>query len=186
MTTVEDRGQLLTAAPARNPSKIDLAPADHGRSNVVRLAVAQALAGANSTVVYATGAILGNMLAPDKALATLPVSVLVVGMAASTLPAGTIARRYGRRAAFLAGTGCGVVVGLLSAAAVFLGSFWLFCAATFFGGVYQAVVLSFRFAAADGVRPELRPRAMSAVMAGGVFAGVLGPQLVTYTMNLWS
>jgi len=79
MTTVEDRGQLLTAAPARNPSKIDLAPADHGRSNVVRLAVAQALAGANSTVVYATGAILGNMLAPDKALATLPVSVLVVG-----------------------------------------------------------------------------------------------------------
>jgi MFS family permease len=185
MTTVEDRGQLLTAAPARNPSKIDLAPADHGRSNVVRLAVAQALAGANSTVVYATGAILGNMLAPDKALATLPVSVLVVGMAASTLPAGTIARRYGRRAAFLAGTGCGVVVGLLSAAAVFLGSFWLFCAATFFGGVYQAVVLSFRFAATDGVRPELRPRAMSAVMAGGVFAGVLGPQLVTYTMNLW-
>jgi len=185
MTTVEDRGQFLTAAPARKPSTIASAPADHGRGNVVRLAVAQALAGANSTVVYATCAILGNMLAPDKALATLPVSVLVVGMAASTLPAGVIARRYGRRAAFLAGTGCGVVVGLLSAAAVLLGSFWLFCAATFFGGVYQAVVLSFRFAAADGVRPELRPRAMSAVMAGGVFAGVLGPQLVTFTMHLW-
>jgi predicted MFS family arabinose efflux permease len=78
-----------------------------------------------------------------------------------------------------------VIVGLLSAAAVFLGSFWLFCTATFFGGVYQAVVLSFRFAVADGVPLELRPRAMSAVMAGGVFAGVLGPQLVTYTMNLW-
>ncbi|HEU0215285.1 MAG TPA: MFS transporter, partial [Stellaceae bacterium] len=39
--------------------------------------------------------------------------------------------------------------------------------------------------AADGVRPERRARAMSAVMAGGVFAGVLGPQLVTFTMNLW-
>jgi MFS family permease len=185
MTTVEDRGQLLTAAAARKPSTIATATADHGRGNVVRLAIAQALAGANSTVIYATGAILGNMLTPDKALATLPVSVLVVGMAASTLPAGVIARRYGRRAAFLAGAGCGVVVGLLSAAAVLLGSFWLFCAATFFGGAYQAVVLSFRFAAADGVRPELRPRAMSAVMAGGVFAGVLGPQLVTFTMNLW-
>ncbi|HJU17796.1 MAG TPA: MFS transporter [Stellaceae bacterium] len=185
MTTVEDRGQLLTAGAARELSTIDSALADHGRGNVVRLAVAQALAGANSTVIYATGAILGNMLAPDKALATLPVSILVVGMAASTLPAGAIARRYGRRAAFLAGAGCGVVVGLLSAAAVFLGSFWLFCAATFFGGAYQAVVLSFRFAVADGVRPERRSRAMSAVMAGGVFAGVLGPQLVTFTMNLW-
>ncbi len=107
-------------------SPIDLAapiPARTGRGNVVRLAISQALAGANSTVIYATGAILGNTLAPDKALATLPVSALVVGMAASTLPAGTIARRYGRRAAFLAGTGCSVLVGLLSAAAVFLGSF---------------------------------------------------------------
>lgn len=156
-----------------------------GQGNVIRLAIAQALAGANSTVIYATGAILGNTLAPDKSLATLPVSALVVGMAASTLPAGAIARRYGRRAAFMAGTGCGVVVGLLSTVAVVLGSFWLLCAATFFGGVYQAVVLSFRFAVADGVRPERRARAMSAVMAGGVFAGVLGPQLVTFTMNLW-
>jgi MFS family permease len=156
-----------------------------GQDNVVRLAIAQTLAGANSTVIYATGAILGNMLAPDKAPATLPVSALVVGMAASTLPAGAIARRYGRRAAFLAGAGCGVLVGLLSAGAAFLGSFWLFSAATFFGGVYQAVVLSFRFAVADGVPPERRPRAMSAVMAGGVLAGVLGPQLVTFTMGLW-
>ena len=184
MTTIDDRRQFLTAGAARKPGTIATA-ADHGRGNVIRLAIAQALAGANSTVIYATGAILGNTLAPDRALATLPVSILVVGMAASTLPAGAIARRYGRRAAFLAGTGCGVITGLLSAAAVFLGSFWLFCAATFFGGVYQAVVLSFRFAVADGVRPELRPRAMSAVMAGGVFAGVLGPQLVTFTMDLW-
>jgi MFS family permease len=77
----------------------------HETGNVVRLAVAQALAGANSVVVYATGAIVGNTLAPSGALATLPISVFVVGMAACTLPAGAIARRHGRRAAFLAGTG---------------------------------------------------------------------------------
>jgi MFS family permease len=105
-------------------------------------------------------------------------------MAASTLPAGAIARRHGRRAAFLTGAGCGVLVGLLAALAVVVGSFWLFCAATFFGGAYAAVVLSFRFAAADCVPPERRPRALSAVMAGGVFAGVIGPQLVNYTMDL--
>jgi MFS family permease len=153
--------------------------------NIARLAIAQALAGANSTVVYATGAIVGNTLAPDKALATLPISVFVVGMAACTLPAGAIARRHGRRAAFLAGTGCGVLVGLLASLAVVLGSFWLFCFATFFGGAYAAVVLSFRFAAADGVPVARRPRALSLVMAGGVFAGVIGPQLVTHTMDLW-
>ncbi|MFC0389337.1 MFS transporter [Muricoccus vinaceus] len=152
---------------------------------MLRLAVVQALAGANATVVYATGAIVGNMLAPDKALATLPISIFVVGMAACTLPAGVIAQRHGRRAAFLTGAGCGVLVGLLAALAMVLGSFWLFCLATFFGGAYAAVVLSFRFAAADCAPPERRARALSAVMAGGVFAGVIGPQLVTFTMNLW-
>jgi len=156
-----------------------------GDADVWRLAIAQALAGANSAVVYATGAIVGSMLAPSQALATLPISIFVVGMAACTLPAGAIARRYGRRAAFLAGTGCGVLTGLLAAFAVVLGSFWLFCSGTLFGGAYAAVVLSFRFAAADCVPAERRPRALSAVMAGGVFAGVVGPQLVSYTMDLW-
>lgn len=155
------------------------------RANVVRLAIAQALAGANSTVIYATGAVIGDMLAPTKALATLPISIFVVGMAACTLPAGAIAQRHGRRAAFMIGTGCGVMGGLIGTLAVLQASFWLFCVATFFGGVYAAVVLSFRFAAADCAIPERRPRALSAVMAGGVFAGVIGPQLVTYTMDLW-
>ncbi len=156
-----------------------------GNSDVWRLAVAQALAGANAAVVYATGAIAGNTLAPTSVLATVPISLFVVGMAACTLPAGSIAQRHGRRLAFLAGTGCGVLAGLLAALGVVLGWFWLFCAATFFGGAYAAVVLSFRFAAADCVAPERRPRALSAVMAGSVFAGIIGPQLVTYTMHLW-
>lgn len=155
------------------------------RSNILRLTLAQALAGANAVVIFATGAILGHELAASKALATLPISIFVVGMAACILPAGAIARRHGRRAAFLAGTGCGVLTGLLAAVAVVLASFWLFCLATFLGGAYAAVVLSFRFAAADGVSPELRAPALSLVMGGGVAAGIVGPQLVTHTMQLW-
>ncbi len=170
------------AAPSSPPQ--ELSPREQ-RGNIARLTIAQALAGANSVVVYATGAIVGDMLAPDKALATLPISIFVVGMAACIMPVGAIARRHGRRAAFLAGTACGVLVGLLAAAAIVSSSFWLFCLATFFGGAYAAVVLSFRFAAADGVSPALRPRALSFVMGGGVVAGVVGPQLVTHTMYLW-
>jgi MFS family permease len=154
--------------------------------NVARLAAAQALAGANTTVVYATAAVIGNMLAPDKSLATLPISIFVVGMAACTLPAGAIAQRHGRRTAFMLGNLCGVLVGLLAALGIYLSSFWLFSASMFFGGAYAAVVLTFRFAAADGVAPQKRARALSLVMAGGVLAGVLGPQLVTHTMDLWA
>lgn len=153
--------------------------------SVVRLAIAQALAGANSTVIYATGAVIGSVLAPRQALATLPISVFVVGMAAFPLPMGVVAHRYGRRMAFLIGTINGVAVGVLAAIAMLASSFWLFCVAMFFGGAYAAVVLSFRFAAVDCVRPENRARAMSFVMAGGILAAVIGTQLVSLTMNLW-
>ena len=155
------------------------------RSNVVRLAAAQALTGANSAVIFATGSIVGATLAPNISFATVPLSMYVVGLAAGTLPTGAISRRYGRRVAFMIGTGCGVLTGLLGAFAILHSSFPLFCCATFLGGLYGAVSQSYRFAAADGASAEYRPKAVSWVMAGGVFAGVLGPQLVQWTMDIW-
>jgi MFS family permease len=155
------------------------------KANVVRLAMAQALTGANSAVIFATGSIIGAMLAPSLSLATVPLSMYVLGLAAGTLPTGAISRAYGRRVAFLIGTTCGAVTGLVGAFAILHTSFWLFCGATFLGGLYGAVAQSYRFAAADGVSTAYRPRAVSWVMAGGVFAGVLGPQLVQWTMDVW-
>jgi MFS family permease len=156
------------------------------RSNVIRLAAAQALGGANSAVIFATGAIVGATLAPSVSLATVPISVYVVGLACGTLPVGMISRAYGRRVAFIIGSGAGALCGLLGAIAILKASFALFCCATFFGGFYGAVAQSYRFAAADGASPSYRPKAVSWVMAGGVFAGVLGPQLVQWTMDIWS
>lgn len=155
------------------------------RANVRRLAAAQALTGANAAVVFATGSIVGAQLAPSISLATLPLSIYMLGLAAGTLPTGMISQAYGRRAAFIAGTACGALCGVLAALAILQGSFALFCFATFLGGVYGAVSQSYRFAATDSASVAYRPKAISWVMAGGVFAGVLGPQLVQWTMDLW-
>src|SRR5579872_1814345 len=156
------------------------------RANVIRLAAAQALTGANAAVIFATGSIVGAALAPSVSLATVPISMYVAGLAGGTLPTGIISRAFGRRAAFIAGTACGACTGLLGALAILRGSFVLFCCATFLGGLYGAVSQSYRFAAADGASAAFRPKAVSWVMAGGVFAGVLGPQLVQWTMDIWS
>jgi MFS family permease len=170
---------------------IDMTAADEisgdarARSNVVRLAAAQALTGANAAVIFATGSIVGASLAPDISLATVPISMYVAGLAAGTLPTGAISRAYGRRVAFIVGTGCGMLTGLLGAFAILHASFPLFCCATFLGGLYGAVSQSYRFAAADGASAAFRPKVVSWVMAGGVFAGVLGPQLVQWTMDIW-
>src|ERR1700756_440152 len=181
----------FTGRLGRKPEMIDVTAADEisddarARSNVVRLAAAQALTGANSAVIFATGSIVGATLAPDISFATVPLSMYVVGMAAGTLPTGAISRAYGRRVAFMIGTGLGALTGMLGALAVLYASFWLFCCATFLGGLYGSVAQSYRFAAADGASAAYRPKAVSWVMAGGVFAGVLGPQLVQWTMDVW-
>ncbi len=142
-------------------------PVADQKNNIIRLSAAQALAGANSVVFYATGAIVGNAIAPASSLATLPITMFVLGMAACILPLGSLARKNGRKTAFMVGTGAGVITGLTAALAVFIGSFLLFCIAAFLGGAYAAVALSFRFAATDGVTPERRARALSLVMGGG-------------------
>jgi MFS family permease len=154
------------------------------RRNALVLAFCQALAGANSAVIVGTAGIIGGMLAPDKSLATVPVSTYVLGLWAATLPTGMIAKRFGRLAAFEAGAFCGMLAGLTCATAVMLGSFALLCLGTAFGGFYAAAHQSYRFAAADTASEAFRPKAISWVLAGGVLAGVLGPQLIIATKSI--
>jgi len=151
----------------------------------LRLSVASALAGANASVIFATEAILGVSMAPSPGLATLPLTSYVVGLALGTLPIGWIARRFGRRAAFLVGSFSGVLTGVLAATATLVWSFPLLCVSAMFGGMYAAASQSYRFAATDGASPSLQPRLIAWVMTGGVLAGVLGPQLVQHTMDFW-
>ena len=143
------------------------------------LAAAQALAGGNNTVVVATGGIAGAMLA------TLPISVMVVGMWIGTLPVGMLAKAFGRRFALQAGSVLGVLSGLVSCLAMLSGSFLLLLLGTLCAGLYAAAHQSYRFAAADTASVHFRAKAISWVLAGGIFAAVIGPQLVIFTKDVW-
>lgn len=156
------------------------------RRNAMVLAVAQALAGGNNTVIVSTASIVGAVLAPDKGLATLPITAMVIGMWFGTLPVGWLARRFGRRFALQIGSVFGVLSGLISYSAVMHGQFWLLLIGTFCGGLYAAAHNSYRFAAADTASEAFRPKVVSWVLAGGVFAAVIGPQLVIFTKDLLS
>jgi MFS family permease len=111
--------------------------------------------------------------------------VMVLGMWAGTLPVGFLAKQLGRRTALQAGSMFGVLCGLICCAAVLRGSFWLFIAGAFSAGLYASAHQSYRFAATDTASEAFRPKAVSWVLAGGVFAGILGPQLVIFTKDQW-
>jgi predicted MFS family arabinose efflux permease len=154
------------------------------RRNAMVLAVAQALAGGNNTVIVSTASIVGAVLAPDKGLATLPITCMVLGMWFGTLPIGWLARRFDRRFALQCGSVFGMLSGLISFAGVMIGSFWLLLLGTFCGGLYAAAHQSYRFAAADTASEAYRPKVVSYVLAGGVFAALIGPQLVIFTKDM--
>jgi predicted MFS family arabinose efflux permease len=156
------------------------------KRNAMVLAVAQALAGGNNTVIVSTSSIIGAVLAPDKGLATLPITCMVMGMWVGTLPVGWLARHFGRRFALQTGSLFGVASGLISYSAVMTGSFWILLLGTFCGGLYAAAHQSYRFAAADTASDAFRPKAVSWVLAGGVFAALIGPQLVIFTKDMLS
>ena len=154
------------------------------RRNAMVLSAAQALGGANNTIIFSTASIVGAVIAPDKGLATLPITCMVIGMWLGTLPVGMLARHLGRRAALQIGSLLGVASGLISYYAVMTGNFWLLLFGTFCGGLYAAAFQSYRFAAADTASDLYRPKVVSWVLAGGVFAAVLGPQIVIFTKDL--
>jgi MFS family permease len=154
------------------------------KRNALVLAAAQALAGGNSIVIVSTAGIVGSSLV-GKALATVPVSTYVLGMWVATLPVGAIAKRFGRLASFELGALCGAIAGVLCCLAVLQASFALLCVGTLFGGFYAAVHQSYRFASTDTASDAFKPRAISWVMAGGMFSAFVGPQLVIVTKDIW-
>ncbi|EEE47875.1 MFS transporter [Roseibium alexandrii] len=157
------------------------------KRNAVLLALAQALGGASASIVITTGSLVGYMmLDEDKALATVPVSAMVLGTAFGTIPAGIIMRRFGRRAGFMGSALVGVASGLLAAYAVLLNHFLLFSFACGLGGFAGAFVQQYRFAAADTASDAFKPNAISWVLAGGVLAGVVGPQTVIATKDMFA
>ncbi|MDB6453702.1 MFS transporter [Falsirhodobacter sp. 20TX0035] len=151
------------------------------KRNLVLLVTAQSLGAASGPIVISLGGMVGQMLSPNPALVTLPVSVYNLGLALGTLPAAAIMRRFGRRNGYLLGGCLGIASGLVAAGGIWLGAFAIFCLGTFIAGTYASYVQTYRFAAADGRDPEDRARAISWVMVGGLIAAVIGPQLVIWT-----
>ena len=148
-----------------------------GRRNVLLLAFSQAVTLSAVVMSMTLAAILGGNLAPDRGLATLPIAVMVIGTALASLPAALLMRRHGRRAGFVIGAALGVSGSLLSALALHRSSFTLFVVGHLLLGSFQGFANYYRFAAVEATDAAHSSRAISWVVAGGVVAAFLGPQL---------
>ena len=151
------------------------------KRNVAVLVAATAFLGAQMPLIFTIGGLAGQSLASNPCFATLPISMIVLGSMLAAQPLSGLMQRYGRRAGFFTGALCGAIGAGIASWGLYQSSFALLLVGSLFTGVYMSAQGFYRFAAADTASDAFRPKAISYVMAGGLFSAILGPELVKLT-----
>jgi len=152
--------------------------------NVTLLAFCQALMMSAMSLITATSALVGYELAADKSYATLPFAAVLIATMLTSIPAARLMQRIGRKPSFMIAS----IIAMLGAVGTTLGiiqhDFWLFFSASILIGIFNGFGIYYRFTAADTVDDQHKARAISYVMAGGVLAAIIGPNLANHTQSL--
>lgn len=147
--------------------------------NLCILFFCQLVSATGSIVIVTLGGIIGSILARNPAFATLPVSLMVVSVAATTIPAAALMRRLGRKTGFMLGSLSAAGAVMLAAIALREQSFVLFAVSAGLFGINMAFTQQYRYAAAESVDGRYTGRAISLVLVGAIGGALLGPELVT-------
>ena len=146
--------------------------------NILLLTTCQLISATGSIVIVTLGGIIGARLSDNPALATLPVSIMVVSVASTTIPAAMLMRAIGRRRSFMLASLSATAAVLLATYALTAASFaWFIVSAALFG-VNMAFTQQYRYAAAESVEPGYAARAISLVLLGAIGGAIIGPELV--------
>ncbi|SIS80637.1 MFS transporter [Phaeovulum vinaykumarii] len=156
-------------------------PDSRSLRNVGILVLAQAVLGAQMSMIFIVGGLAGQSLAENPCWSTLPLSLIVLGSVLSAQPLSEFMARYGRRAGFILATLMGALGAAIAARALYVSSFPLYLLGSALTGVYMSAQGFYRFAATDTAPEGFQPKAISWVLAGGLAAAIIGPQLVKQT-----
>ncbi|MGD9390594.1 MAG: MFS transporter, partial [Thioalkalispiraceae bacterium] len=156
------------------------------KRNVPLLALCQALFMSGTSLIVATTALVGFALSDDKSLASLPFAAQLLATMLTSIPAAMLMARLGRKAAFMVGVLIAMCGASLASYAIVHQQFVLFILGCVLLGVYSGFANYYRFTAADNVEQQHKSRAISYVLAGGVLAAVIGPNLANLTRDVIS
>tara|TARA_B100000131_G_scaffold225662_1_gene217262 strand:- start:82 stop:1251 length:1170 start_codon:yes stop_codon:yes gene_type:complete len=135
--------------------------------------------------VFLSG-IIGSQISPIKSLATLPMSISVVGIAVGAVIAAKVMSLIGRKYGFILSSINNFLISILAAYSIMDQNFILFCFSNFFIGVGMAFTHQYRFAAAESVEKSMSSKAISIILFGGIISAFLGPSLANYSKDLVS
>ncbi len=155
------------------------------KRNISIFALCQALMMSATTLTVTVSVLVGFSLAQNKVYATLPFTIQLIAGSLTTLPAAMLMARFGRKSTFIFSTFFGMAAGILCTIAILQSSFLWFTMGCMLIGIFNGFGFYYRFAAADAADVNNKSQAISLVMAGGVIAAIIGPNMANQTKDLF-
>ena len=155
------------------------------KRNTLILSIAQGLSITTTNINMINTGLVGTILSTNSALATLPLSIQFLTIALTLIPVSLLMGKFGRRPMFLLGALSAFICCLVIVFSIYDRSFSLFILGSILLGFSQANQQFYRYAAADNVPINLKSKAISLVLAGGVIAAVVGPEISKSSFNFF-
>ena len=148
--------------------------------NFIVICLSSMIAAFPPMIVVLLGGIITSKIMLKDSLATLPMTLMIIGIALSAPIASKLMSIWGRKKGFIFSSFLSTFALLLCSLSIYNQDFIIFALGNFLIGSSQAFSNQYRFAASESVSNEYIPRSISIILLLGIISALLSTNLSEY------
>ena len=148
--------------------------------NFIVICLSSMIAAFPPMIVVLLGGIITSKIMLKDSLATLPMTLMIIGIALSAPIASKLMSIWGRKKGFIFSSFLSTFALLLCSLSIYNQNFIIFAVGNFLIGSSQAFSNQYRFAASESVSNEYIPRSISIILLLGIISALLSTNLSEY------
>ncbi len=148
--------------------------------NFIVICISSTIAAFPPMAVVLLGGIITSQIMMKDSLATVPMTLMIIGIAIGAPIASRFMSIWGRQKGFLFSSLLSCLALTLCSIAIFLENFYVFALGNFLIGSSQAFIHQYRFAASESVTKEFIPRSISIILLLGIVSALLSSNFAEY------
>ena len=148
--------------------------------NFIVICLSSTIATFPPMAVVLLGGIITSQIMLQDSLATLPMTLMIIGIAISAPIASRFMSIWGRQKGFLFSSILSSFALILCSFAIYQQNFYIFALGNLLIGSSQAFIHQYRFAASESVSKEYIPRSISIILLLGIISALLSSNFAEY------
>ena len=148
--------------------------------NFIVICLSSMIAAFPPMIVVLLGGIITSKIMLKNSLATLPMTLMIIGIALSAPIASKLMSIWGRKKGFIFSSFLSTFALLLCSLSIYNQNFIIFAVGNFLIGSSQAFSNQYRFAASESVSQEYIPRSISIILLLGIISALLSTNFSEY------